>query len=287
MNNKKVTVLISADSNYIDYAYTLIKLLRDVHIGNYLGHVSLVTPKGIALGTKFEELVKEGSNFSHFEIEYELYTELRMTPSHLTKSAYSRLFLEDLIPTEFTHCLYLDVDLIVQSDINPIFSLDIPRIALALPYRSGEIPTTNARFQDFKEYFNSGVMWIDLRRWRSFDVKDKSLTILSKFGPFEYADQDVLNLVLKNSWDPLIPKFNYLYPASNSQEKIDFPVIVHFAGQGKPWNRSTGGKYGNIWRKSHKKNFPSFRLPRFAYWREKALVFKEFVYRSLYSLIKR
>jgi lipopolysaccharide biosynthesis glycosyltransferase len=54
-----------------------------------------------------------------------------------------------------------------------------------------------------KQYFNAGMLLINLDKWKQFDVSKKCLSLLSK-RVFKFNDQDVLNIVLQDQckWLP-------------------------------------------------------------------------------------
>jgi lipopolysaccharide biosynthesis glycosyltransferase len=281
-NNTSSTIIaISADEKYIEYAFTLINQIR--LIGNFAGDIILITPKDTSLRTKVRILIHNTTNVFHKEINYKSHHLPISDKSHLTESAFARIFLEDVIPSKYTKCLYLDVDLYINDSIIELLNLKINKTCLAMSY--GGIPTLNPFFSKFSNYFNSGVLLINLVKWRKLNVKKKCFELIDIYGSFEYADQDLLNSVLKDSWSELNYKFNYLYPTPSTQAKLNNPVIVHFAGSGKPWARATGGRYGRRWRMLHAQTYPDFNLPLSAYFTEAALVSKERVYKVLINLM--
>jgi len=281
-NNASSTVIaISADDKYIEYAVTLINQIRST--GNFVGDVILITPKDKSLRNRVRTLTQNTTSIFHKEINYKSYNLPISDKSHLTESAFARIFLEDVIPSKYIKCLYLDVDLYINDSIIELLNLKINKTCLAMTY--GGIPTLNPFFSKFSNYFNSGVLLINLVKWRKLNVKKKCFELIDIYGSFEYADQDLLNIVLKDSWSELNYKFNYLYPTPITQTKLKTPIIVHFAGKGKPWARASGGKYGRRWRVSHSQTYPDFHLPVFAYFTEAALVSKEIVYKVLIKLM--
>ena len=99
-------------------------------------------------------------------------------------------------------------------------------------------------------YFNSGVMVMNLDRWRAEHIENKLLTCLEDNERFVICwDQYALNVVFSGSWGKLPAQWNqgshvYSYPEAShspipSEEFIrmrDTPAIVHFTTQIKPWH---------------------------------------------------
>ena len=187
----------------------------------------------------------------------------------ITKVAYYRLFLADLLPKEIEKVLYLDGDLIVRHSLLPLWEIDLGEHAIAAAHdgSSGVIEFYNRLKYPFElGYFNSGVMLINLDYWRRNGI-GKQLADCLKDNPekIKQGDQDALNCVLCESKLELPSKYNfqssYLYTycfneaitETEVREAVEDPVIVHFISE-KPWNkyirelhpyRSTFFKYQN------------------------------------------
>ncbi|MFY7944385.1 MAG: glycosyltransferase family 8 protein, partial [Crocinitomicaceae bacterium] len=100
-------------------------------------------------------------------------------------------------------------------------------------------------------YFNSGVMLINLRKWREENIESKFLEFINeKPEKIKYWDQDVLNFCLKNKWLRLPQKYNlthfFFYPdvyppayfgmkQDEFEKSVKDPIIIHFTSHQKPW----------------------------------------------------
>ena len=105
-------------------------------------------------------------------------------------------------------------------------------------------------------YFNSGVLLIDLERWRADGAEKRLLDFYgSKNGSLFACDQDTINGALKGEILPMTPRYNfftnYRYfsyeelckqgPSYRQVEKRQFylakkhPVIIHYMGDERPW----------------------------------------------------
>ena len=84
-------------------------------------------------------------------------------------------------------------------------------------------------------YFNSGVIVIDLDRWRKRNIEEK-LFVFIRNNPDKLwvADQDPLNVILIGECVPLAQKYNFTPALTNPHREKD-PIIVHFSGGTKPW----------------------------------------------------
>jgi lipopolysaccharide biosynthesis glycosyltransferase len=101
-------------------------------------------------------------------------------------------------------------------------------------------------------YFNSGLLVINLKRWRAEKISQKVIRYLREYEQYiNLADQDGLNAVLFDDWGRLDPKWNvvshilYYEQWEESafkeeirpirEELIRKPYIFHFSGGSKPW----------------------------------------------------
>ena len=102
-------------------------------------------------------------------------------------------------------------------------------------------------------------MFIDLEKWR----KNNMSKILIDFAMNEkknilWWDQDVLNVIFKNNWKELHPKYNLIWEVIDSDSKEakkaqKKPTIVHFTRSVKPWHNNSWHPYKELYWK-HREN---------------------------------
>ncbi len=112
-------------------------------------------------------------------------------------------------------------------------------------------PSSKHTRRDPDNYFNSGMMLVDLLAWRREGVAEKALEYLQVSEVARYPDQDALNEVLESRWRRLEPEWNFQPTAYAAVEKryahlaeylpalkvaSRHPRIVHFIGAVKPWH---------------------------------------------------
>ena len=77
-------------------------------------------------------------------------------------------------------------------------------------------------------YFNSGVMMINIQKWKQNKVREQTFYLLENdMNSPEFADQEVLNVVLEGDWLKIDPKWNFPPFASKDD---NMPNIIHFMG---------------------------------------------------------
>jgi len=160
---------------------------------------------------------------------------------------YARLFIPYIIPPQIDVILYLDADIICLSDFSEIFEINIGENIIAsredITYKRFDslvISQGNTVIPNYKElgipgesgYFNSGVMLIDLKKWKSELISHKVLDLT--FNNPEHLflpDQYGLNISLMNKWFNLDEKWNFML----YQKEDPTTVFRHFAKE-KPIN---------------------------------------------------
>lgn len=159
---------------------------------------------------------------------------------YFKKEAYYRILIPDLLDDDIEKAIYLDSDIVVKDDITKLWNMNIDNYYLAAVQATGKcahkirkkilgIPI------DYK-YFNSGVMVLNLKKWRKGNISSKVIEFARKNpAKLRFIDQDSLNAILYNNWLELSPIWNYttLFIKTNPQKD---PSIIHFTGKSKPWS---------------------------------------------------
>lgn len=171
--------------------------------------------------------------------------------SYITRAAYYRYFLPELLGSDYRRILYLDLDVYLHNaklfalldldmEDNAIGAVRDSMIALtALPINLNELRQTLTGSS--KKYLNSGVELIDCQRFVDRKIRRKVVEVIAgSKRRLNYNDQTALNSVLDGDWLELSPSFNMVVPLWNSfVREVCEPVVVHFAGPNKPWHGPT------------------------------------------------
>ncbi|MDY2636567.1 MAG: glycosyltransferase family 8 protein [Phascolarctobacterium sp.] len=175
---------------------------------------------------------------------------------NLTRAAYLRLDIPNMVPFSVDRIIYIDCDLLVLSDIKQLWETDLNGKPLAATEDFGILSSSAKRAEKIKNlawkreysYFNSGVLLIDVKQWRESN-NAKKLLKLAVTKSFRHHDQDVLNYLFMNNWVKLEAKWNVIPPIFNMPFRtvidsalrkraiaaLKAPAILHYAGGYKPW----------------------------------------------------
>lgn len=188
----------------------------------------------------------------------------RMTET--TVAMWMRILLAELLP-DVRRVLYLDGDTLVIEDPAPLWTIELGRAGLAavhcvLPKQYADWPTRLGVQPD--RYFNSGVLLLDLDVWREEGLADTVLALgRERAGDLHWPDQDALNIVFRDRWQRLHPRYNAqnalwflpearrLFAAAELRDAVLNPAIVHFEGPSmvKPWHRFSKHPYRGHYRR--------------------------------------
>lgn len=179
---------------------------------------------------------------------------------HVTVSAILKFFLAEIFIDQ-DYLLYLDSDTIINKDITDLFNIDINSNYAAVVKDTLYFVNRNHlnKFNiNNKYYFNSGVMFLNLKKLRE-DKISKKLVEYKLSHNSNFMDQDAFNAVLGSnvkyiSWkynflpfytkrlnlDSLSYMFDYDFRHKDLKEIIDDSIIIHFGGPDKPWKYNQG-----------------------------------------------
>lgn len=189
-------------------------------------------------------------------------------------SQYARLFISSDLPECLTRVLYLDCDIIVNQSIHELWNLDLQGKTIGgLMDAFSKYYRQNIDLEKNDIMFNSGVMLIDLEKWKQDRIEEKILKfIIEKHGKIQQGDQGALNAVLSHDAYCFEPRFNSVtifydftyremliyrrppkfYTEEQVKKAVEEPVIIHFTTSflsKRAWVRGCGHKYVGEWLK--------------------------------------
>lgn len=198
--------------------------------------------------------------------------EMEVSTDRGSLSQYARLFVSSDLPEKLARILYLDCDIIIKQSICELWNLDLHGKTIgALMDAFSKYYRANIDLEENDIMFNSGVMLIDLDKWRQNKIEDKLLEFISrKNGWIQQGDQGALNAVLSKDTYCFEPRFNsvtifydFTYkemmiyrkpPKFYSEEEVrvavDKPVLIHFTTSFKsirPWVKGCKHRYADEW----------------------------------------
>lgn len=271
-----IVVVCAADNNY---AMPLAVTLRSV-IENLKGNCKIIfyiIDGGITDFNKqkiLKSLILEKCEVEFIQISDSLVCDITIAhesiesknittkPKYISVAALYRLLIPQLLPEQVEKVIYLDCDLVVKGDLEQLWQTDLgENYVLAVRdtwIPSISSPTARLNYKELgidpdSQYFNSGVLVINLRKWRTDEFSAKAIKYFKQNLKYiGWYDQGLLNSLLINQWGELDSRWNFnatsfydyssktYLPWKDSQSLlaesvynnlIHNPYIVHFVSE--------------------------------------------------------
>jgi lipopolysaccharide biosynthesis glycosyltransferase len=261
-------VYTAADSNYLLQAKVFLRSMSYTQIEPT--HL-LVFGSGWNQ-TQRDELAAHA--FNHLSVEVrdvdpEKHRDIRLTNGFPLATAYNILAPQTELPVG-VRAAYFDADMVVRRDLGELF-------AMPMKYAVGSVidahvamvggpsmwrPWREEKIDPRLPYLNTGALLIDVDRWNSERLTQRTLEFLEKYD-LPCVDQDAINLALRGEFDLLRPAFNSMpyhimkllrtvdlvESLEDIDEAITDPAVVHFHRSflGKPWTYGSTHPARKLW----------------------------------------
>ena len=156
-------------------------------------------------------------------------------------AVYFRFFTAEVLYGKCARLLYVDADVLCTGGISPLFSLDMDGKVIAVVSDSSflDMASKKQHMQRIggtgEDYFNAGIILIDINRWHEEDISNKAIKMLGE-NPERWKvaqDQDVLNVLTAGKVYWLDDRYNYRATVDDVYDKR--VIMVHYSGSPKPW----------------------------------------------------
>jgi len=170
-------------------------------------------------------------------------------------SIYFRLLAPYLIK-KYRYFLYIDADIVALKSIFHLLEDCKPEEYICCAVREPEQQLLSKMINiSDGHYFNSGVLYIDARKWNESNISQKVFEcLLERRADFLYFDQDALNVVLHKRVRFIEPKYNCQIKTGHKRNDLDHvppeeTVLLHYVGSDKPWQLWNQQKISAYYRK--------------------------------------
>jgi len=168
-------------------------------------------------------------------------------PFYGTRLNYARMLLTNYIDED--KIIYLDFDIIINLDIYDLYSQSLDNKTIGVVCGMTVEHSVDCEFlnklgiKKNEPYFNSGVLLINLKKWRIDNKTSECLNFAVKYTHnLRSSDQTVLNYIFHDDFKSLSSKYNKpLFPNTPYIDDNSSRHIFHFNGSPKPWD--IGGKF--------------------------------------------
>ena len=264
MNNteKKSLILVSSvDRNFVMPLTVMLKSVAINLRADAVAHVYILYNRinKVLKNKILKSLKNDPLNINWVYVDNSLIGNVKLA-GRITRAAYYKIFLPNLLPADIKKAIYLDSDIIVNTDLYGLWNLNMDGYhALAVPEVQADVRYVSSAkaIKLYKEldlapnakYFNSGVLLIDLDKWSRDGITEKTIEHSRRnIGYINWWDQDALNVTLYGKWKEIDSRWNQLsqvydlpswedspFDKKTYETLIKQPFIIHFNTFRKPW----------------------------------------------------
>jgi lipopolysaccharide biosynthesis glycosyltransferase len=257
----KYNIIFATDEGYLQH---LAVALKSLLVNNQDLDLNIYTINSGIDKLKYQKLIAVTTGYNckltNIEIDDSLFERLVLN-HHFTKANYYRLLIAQLINVD--KALYLDADIVVNDSIKELYETNICDCYLAAVQEPGFDRHEALKMNKNSDYFNSGVLLINLVYWRKNNLQKRVLSFISENpNAIKFVDQCGLNAIVDGQWKRLPLKFNQQASIFNQLAKGDFlncfsdselyeaihnPTIIHYTGSIKPWHLNSAHPFKSFY----------------------------------------
>jgi len=237
---KTIPIFFACDDNYAPLLGTAIKSLLLNASKNYFYEIHILCTGFNESNTKKLSALKDDKSVIIFENMSEtlkMYGHRFHLRNYYSLATYYRLFIADTF-SNYDKALYLDSDMIFLGDVSELYERELSGNLVAAAQENVMQEDIFGYYVESvlgvkrKDFFNAGVLLMNLKLMREEQIKNKFLEMLKTRVFTVTQDEDYLNVLCKDRVLRLGYEWN-LMPVEGLCDKK--PKIVHFKITLRPW----------------------------------------------------
>jgi len=168
------------------------------------------------------------------------------------EAAWYKVLLPELLP-QLERVLYIDADIIVADSLWPLWQTDLQNQLYGAvtnplyPYMRNW-PKEDLGLDDPRDYINTGVLLLDLKRWRQEDTVAALRDYGAAHPQYTCPEQDAMSALIPRRRVHLHPRWNVQstvfelpprrlpFTPREVAEARSNPAVIHYIGPFKPWH---------------------------------------------------
>lgn len=242
----KISVVMVSDKNYISQTRVTIWTMKKNISSKVLLEITIFCSQKLDKESRNRlqelECIFTNLKINFYDVDEQLFKDAK-TMDHIPITSLYRLVIGEVIKED--KCIFLDGDIIVNSDLADLFTYDMEDFYIAGVRDAGFFanPDKTIAHEDMyqlkmSEYINAGVMIFNLLKIREENLQQQFIESIK--NNYIYMDQDILNKVCAGKVKLLDERFNLINKNLNIKSlptilKSSKGYILHFAGATKPW----------------------------------------------------
>lgn len=271
-----IPVVMAANEEYLPYAIVAIQSIYENSNSEYFYDINIFVDATMSANMK--------NRISHIKYENvkitlwdarNSFNEINLySVGHYSRQMYYRWLIPEIL-TNYDKVLYLDCDIVVNTDISKLYDIEIGDnyVAAANNFLRNNLYNyvTNKLNLNAEQYYNSGVLIINSKAWIENNLKNRCIDYLKSMDKLACPDQDTINVVCYNKILRLDDMWNFQwhhqFPDARKgiflldyKERYDAiletePYIVHYTSFIKPWSFPERTFAEFFWRYCRKSDF--------------------------------
>jgi len=250
VTEEPITIVAACDEAFAQHLAVMLSSLLDTNRGQKIRIFILSNIADETFRTITNIANQGAAEFVHIRIDPERYRHLPRS-GFWSDAIYYRLGIGTLLSKDISRVLYLDCDIVINASLVPLWTLNLEGHVLGAVEDKNFSNHTKLGLPERAPYFNSGVMLIDLARWRDEAVEAQAMRFLQEnVDTITNPDQCALNRVLAGQWLALDEKWNFQTTMFCDYRPPDWlgtikkerlpdlyaASIIHYSAQSKPWH---------------------------------------------------
>lgn len=278
-----IPIVLATDNNYAAVLSVALQSIIENSNENNNYDILIFSDRVTDINKKMlQYMVEDICNFSLRFVEVSSILDkysFKFNNAQLSRATFMRLLIPKVL-CDYSKIIYLDCDLVLLKDAAELYSQELennilgavrdPHVIEVWKFRD-EIKKhiiENVKLDTPNDYFNAGVLVIDVSKWKKLYTSEQLLTIATQ-RKWMWEDQDVLNYTLRNKVKYLDASWNVFWvPCPSTQQMMETnteylralngPKIIHFAAGAMPIKRS-GDKFAYYYWK-YARNTPFYEI---------------------------
>lgn len=261
---KQIPIFFAVDDGYIPFLSVALESLIDhSKESNYYLIKILYTKISEENKNKIKKYERENISIEFVDLNkyIEKITDKLYTRDYYSKTTYFRLFIPELYP-QYDKILYLDSDIVILSDIADLYNHDlgdnlvggVPDGAVQNIEIFQEYVEKVVGVSSYKNYFNAGILIMNLKELRKFKFQEKFLYLLETVKFTVAQDQDYLNRLCKGRVTLIKKDWNKM-PIPGDEINYEDIKLVHYNLSYKPWHFEDILYQEHFWKYAEKTEF--------------------------------
>ncbi len=239
---KIIPIFYAADEKYMPYLAVALTSLKETKTEDYDYRIHVLYTGDLnGYSKKIKQMEEECFSIFFEDVTEKInrITDCMFCRDYYTPAIYYRLMIPEMFP-QYDKVLYMDCDTVLLTDVAELYNVKIGGnyIGAVADQAVAAVPqfvtyVKNALGIDANHYFNSGVIVMNLRKFREINFYEKFNAVLRSYNFTIAPDQDCLNLICKDKVCYYDGGWNKMPIAGVDDSK---PKLIHYNLTMKPWH---------------------------------------------------